>query len=144
MVEHRRVANAVAAARLRDQVGRAGHRFHAARNDDVGAASHQLVVREDGRLHRRAAHLGERHGAGGHRQAGLEQRLACRGLALAGHQAVAEVDVFDGGRIDAGALHGGLDRDGAQITGGLAGKIALEGAHRGARGADDNDWIIHC
>jgi hypothetical protein len=74
------------------------------------------VVREDGGLHGRAAHLGQGDGAGGHRQAGFQQRLARRRLALAGHQAVAEVDVFDQPGVDAGAFDGGLDRDGAQVA----------------------------
>jgi hypothetical protein len=54
--------------------------------------------------------------------AGFEQGLAGRRLALARHQAVAEIDVLDQLAVDAGALDGGLDRDGAQVVRGLAEK----------------------
>ena len=137
------VADAVAAARLRHQVRCVGHRFHAARHHHVGAAGEQGVVREHGRLHGRAAHFRQGHGARGVRQARLAQGLARGRLALAGHQAIAEKHVFHGIRRHAGPLDGGADGHGAQVAGGDVGKIALEGAHGGARGTDDYDWIIH-
>ena len=41
-----------------------------------------------------------------------------------------------------GALHRGLDRHGAQVARGQRREIALEAAHRRARGAHDHDRII--
>ncbi|MNS79134.1 hypothetical protein D3C72_1127780 [compost metagenome] len=137
------MADTVAAARLRHQVRGVGHRFHAARHHHVGAAGQQGVMREHGRLHGRAAHFRQGHGARGIGQAGLAQCLARGRLALACHQAIAEIHVFNGVRRHAGPFDGGADGHGAQIAGGDVGKVALEGAHGGARGTDDYDWIIH-
>ena len=46
VVEHLLVAHAIASARLGQQVGRIGHRFHAAGDHDVHAAGDEQVVRQ--------------------------------------------------------------------------------------------------
>jgi hypothetical protein len=81
-------------------------------------AGHQHVVREHGRAHARAAHLGQRDRARALGQPALEGGLARRGLALAGHQAVAEQHLGDQFRGNAGTRHGGCNGDAAQVMGG--------------------------
>ena len=44
---------------------------------------------------------------------------------------------------DARALDGGLDGDAAEVVRGKGGEIALEAAHGGAGGADDDDGFGH-
>ena len=46
-------------------------------------------------------------------------------------------------RLDAGALQRLLDRHLAQFVGRQAAKRAVEGADRRARGADDDDVVLH-
>ena len=84
------VANPDATAALEQQVRRVGHALHPAGHHHLVGAGQQHVVREHRRLHARAAHLRQRHRARAFRQAALERRLTRRGLALAGHQAIAE------------------------------------------------------
>ena len=142
MVEDLVVAHAVAATALLEQVGRVGHAFHAAGHHHVTATGHELVVREDGGFHAGAAHLGQRHRAGAARQATLEAGLACRRLALACHQAVAEQHFVYLLRGHAGARHGGLDGSAAQVVRSEVREVALERAHGGARRADDDDGVL--
>jgi hypothetical protein len=143
VVEDAVVADAVAAAGLGQQVGRVGHAFHAAGHHHLRAARQQHVVREHGRAHARAAHLAQGDGAGALGQAALETGLARRGLALAGHQAVAEDHFVHLSGLDTGALDRGFDGHAAQVMGGQRGKVALETAHGGAGSADDHDGITH-
>ena len=67
VVLHLGVAEACAAAHLRQQVGRVGHAFHAAGDDDVLAAHMQGVEAHHDRLHARAAHLVDRRARHRHR-----------------------------------------------------------------------------
>ena len=76
-------------------------------------------------------------------QAGLDDGLAGGRLALTGHQHVAEIDFVDLLGLDAGLFDGGLDGHGAQITCRQVGKVALERAHGGALGANDDNGFSH-
>ena len=143
MVEHLAVAEAVAAARLGQQVGRVGHRFHAAGDDDAVGAGEQAVMAEHGRLHRRAAHLVDGRAAGRQRQSGLQRGLPGGRLALAGLQHAAHQHLLDQLGGHAGTLDGGPDGDGAQVGGGQAGEAALEATHRRAGSGDDDYGIGH-
>src|SRR3546814_11266835 len=51
------VPDARAAAMLLEQIGRIGHRFHAARDDQVDAARRERLGAHDHRLHTRTANL---------------------------------------------------------------------------------------
>ena len=93
VVIHHAVADAVATARLGNQIRCIGHRFHATRDDHIIGASDQRIVTIDRGLHRRAAHLRQRHGACRNRNAALDGCLTCRCLTLCRHQAVTENDV---------------------------------------------------
>ena len=142
VVKHLVVAHAVAAPAFFQQIGGVGHALHAARNHDLAAAGHDLVVGQDGGFHARAAHFGQGDGTGALRQAAFETGLAGGGLALAGHQAVAKQHFFDFFWGDASPRDGGLDRSAAQVVRGQVGKTALEGTHGGAHGADDDDGVL--
>ena len=84
VVEYPAVAHAVAAAGAVEQVRCVAHAFHAASDNDIGAAGEQLIVGHDHRLHARAAHLVHRGAGGGAGQSGAQCRLPCRCLPLAG------------------------------------------------------------
>jgi hypothetical protein len=88
----------VTGPRLRHQVRRVRHALHPARDDDVGRFRDQRVVREDHRLHRRAAHLVHRRAAGRERQSRLDGRLPRRRLSLSGGQHATEDRLVDVGR----------------------------------------------
>ena len=72
----------------------------------------------------------------------LERRLARGRLALPGRQHAAEDHLVDVRGLDTRALDGGPDRDRAEIARGERREVALESAHRGAGGADDDDRIV--
>ena len=137
------VAHAVAATALEHEVRRVGHAFHATGHQHVVRACDQHVVREHGRAHARAAHLGQRDRARALGQTALEARLARRRLALACHQAIAKQHFADQLGADACALNGCADGGTTQVVGGQCRKVALEAAHGGARCADDDDGIRH-
>jgi hypothetical protein len=63
-------------------------------------------------------------------------------LALPGHQAVAENQLVDVGRRDAGALYRRLDRHRTEIARGKRSEVALETADRRSRGTDDDYRIV--
>ena len=141
VVEDAIVADAVAGTRLGQQVGRVGHRLHAAGQDDVGRAGQDQVVGQHGGLHARAAHLVDGGGAGGVGQAGAARGLAGGGLALAGGQDAAHQHLVDALRRQGGAIECGADRVRAQSGGGKAGQLPLKAAEGRSRGGDDDDGI---
>ena len=141
VVEDAVVPDADAAAALGQQVRRIGHAFHAAGDHHLVAAGQQHIARHHGRLHARAAHLGQGHGAGAFGQTALERGLARGSLALAGHQAVAKQHFGHQFRRHAGARHGGLDGRATQVVGGQRAEVALEATHGGTGGTGDNNRV---
>ncbi len=141
VVDHLGVAHAIPGARLRQEVGRVGHRFHAAGHDDFICSASQEIVREHRRLHSRAAHLVHGRAARGEGQTGAERGLARRRLALpCGQHAAHDHFLHFLGR-NPGALDRGADRCGAELGRGKALQLALEGAHRRSGARDDDDRI---
>ena len=145
-IEHHVVKNPVvpdtdAAAALEQQMRRVGHALHATCDHDVVATGKQHVVRHHGRLHARAAHLGQGHRSGAVGQTALERRLAGWRLALASHQAVAEQHFGHQLGRHARALHRGPDGGTAQVVCGQRRKVALEGAHGSAGSAHNNNRV---
>ena len=138
------VAEAVAEAGAREQVGRAVHRFHAAGDRDLGVAGPDLGGGQHDRLESRAADPvdGRRRGRVG--EAGLEHGLARRGLADTGLEDLAHQHLVDdrGRWIEAGALDGRPDRDATELRRRDRGQRAAELADRRARGADDVDVAV--
>ena len=132
-----------AGARLRQQIGSIAHALHATRHHHLIGSRQQQIVRQHGRLHPRSAHLADCGAAGGERQSGTQTGLARRCLPKPGRQHVAHQHLLHVFRGDAGGCHRRFDRDRAQFRCGLRSQCALEPAHRGAHGADDDDWIVH-
>ncbi len=135
------VADARARAVLLEQVGSIGHALHPARDDEVDRARGERLGAHDHRLHARAADLVDRGRLDRLGQAGLDRRLAGRGLAEPGGKHAAHVDAVDRLTRHAGALDGRLDRGRAEIGRGDVGQRALHRPHRGARVGQDDDRI---
>ena len=128
----------------RQHVRRIAHRFHAAGDDDIGITGHDGGTAHDRGLHAGTAHLVECGGFNRFGKAGLDARLARRGLALASHQHIAHqhlIDIFAG---HTGFFHRGLDRNGTEFIGRQRRQLAEQATHRGARHTDNNDRIINC
>ena len=137
------VAHAVAAPAFLQQVGGVGHTFHTACHHYVVAPGQQHVVREHGGFHARATHFGQGDGPSALRQAAFKRRLARGGLALACHQAVAKQHFTNQIRGDTRTFDRCLDGRTAEVVGGQRREVALECAHGGAGGTEDNDGIGH-
>jgi hypothetical protein len=75
--------------------------------------------------------------------AAIEACRARRVLALPGGEDLAQDDLGHLLALDTGTLQRRLDRDAAEFVGGKIGEGAVEGADRGARGADDDDVVLH-
>ena len=121
-VDERPVAEAVAEARVRQEVRRAVHRFHAAGDDDLGITGLDLGRGQHDRLETRAADPVDGRRRGRVREPGLQRRLASRRLADASLEDLAHQDVVDpsGRRVEPGALDRGADGDPAELDRGTA------------------------
>ena len=82
VVVDRVMADPIAAACAPEQVGRIGHRLHAAGHGDVCRTGEDQVMGDHRRLHARAAYLVDRGGTRGIGEPGGASRLAGGGLAL--------------------------------------------------------------
>ena len=80
------MAEAIAAARLIEQIGRVAHALHAARDDDGRTAGADHVMPEHHRLHARSADLAHRGAGNGLGQPRAQRGLAGRRLAQTGRQ----------------------------------------------------------
>ena len=137
------VAQAVAAARFFEQVGRVGHAFHAAGHHHAGRACLDSVGSQHDGLHGRAANLVERDRARGDGQPGLDGGLPRGRLPLTGGEHIAEDDFIYLLRLQPRPFNGGLDDRAAEVIGRQRGEIALEAPHRGAGGGNDDDGFTH-
>ena len=135
------MADARAAAMLLEQIGRVGHRFHAARDDQIGIARRERFGTHDHRLHARSADFVNRCRLDRFGQPGLDRSLARRGLAKPGGKHAAHVDAVDIAAVDASALDRCPNCGGAEVSGGGLGQAALHRAHRGAGGRKDDDRV---
>ena len=93
-VDQLAVPEAIAEARLLQQVRRVRHRLHAAGHDDVDVAGPDHRVGDLDRADRRRAHLVDRVGRRLDRQAGRDRRLSRRRLARAALQHLAHDHVL--------------------------------------------------
>ena len=100
------VTEAVAGPGARQQVGRPGHRLHAAGDDDGGLAGADHEVGEVDGVQAGEADLVDRRGGRHHRDAGADGCLAGGDLALAGAEHLAHHDVVDVLGGDAGPSRG--------------------------------------
>ena len=132
------VAEAVAGTGAREQVGRLGHRLHAAGHHDVGVARlHELVGQVD-RVEAGQAHLVHGRRRDRHGDAGVDRGLAGGDLAGAGLEHLAHEHVVDLVGREAGPLEGGLDREPAEVRGVERGEGARQLADRRASASEDH------
>ena len=142
VIEDAVMADAIAAARLGQQIGRVGHALHAAGHHDLGRAGVDDVVRQHGGLHAGAADLVDGGGAGGIRQAGAARGLPRRRLALPGRQHAAHEHFVDAFGRQSGALQRGGDDMGTELVVAEGRELAHEAAKRRACGGQDDDGIV--
>ena len=115
------------------------HRFLAACDDDLRIAGGDLLHAECDGPQPRAADLVEAPGGRLLRQSAADRSLACRVLSLRRGQHLAEDDLVDLARLDAGTDEQVPDDGGAEFVAGRRGESAVEGTDRSARGAGDDD-----
>ena len=137
-VDRADVAHAEAEAGARQQVGRLAHRLHAAGDGDLGVAGADRHVGDAERAHARGADLVDRLRGDLLGDAALDLGLARGDLPLAGLQDLAEDDLLDLLRVDAGALQRRLDHLAAEVGGVERGEAAAHLAEGGARGSEDH------
>ena len=168
MVEQFAVAHAIAGARLQQQVGSVGHGLKAASDGEVAIAAAQAIGGHHHGLHARAAHLVDSGGRYRIGDAGLQRRLSCRGLALAGGQHATHDDFVhqlrrkaaggertaDGGTAELGSRSGrqhtleaadgralgGENDDGFSAHDGVLGEVVMGGS----RSEGGNRLFVHC
>ncbi len=126
---------------FRTRYGALRHVLHAAGDDHVVRSDEDVVVAEHRRLHRRAAHLGQRRGADVPWHASVVRRLARRRLLQTRHQAAAHDHLADIVRRDLGAIERRLDRRSAQVRRRDVLEVAQHATHRRPRSANDHDRI---
>ena len=131
-----------ARAVLLEQVRGVGHAFHAARNHHVDAPRGERFGAHDQRLHARSADLVDRGRLDRSGQAGLDRRLAGRGLTKSSRQHAAHINALDIAARHAGAFDRRPYRSRAEIGRRNVRQYALHRAHRGARVRQDDDRIV--
>ena len=131
-------AHAPAFPRVRQQVGSAAHRLHAAGDDDVHVADGDALGGEHHRLQAGAAHLvdGQRRDVVG--QAAAKRGLSRGVLSETGADHVAHDALVDQGRIDARATNRFGDDERAELGRGEVLQRAEKLARRRADRADDH------
>jgi hypothetical protein len=146
VVDHRidelAVPEAEAVAHACGQVGGLAHALHPPGHHQLEVAAAEVVGGDHHRPHAGAADLVQGEGAGRDGAAGREGGLAGRGLPLPGWQDAPHVDLLDVLRREAGPLDGRRDRPAPEGMGRELGKHTLEGSHRSAHRAQDND-VFH-
>ena len=137
-VDHLEIAHLHAAAQVR-AMGRHGHGFLAAGNDDVRVAGDDLLHAEGHGAQTGAAKLIEAEGGRFLWYAGLHGSLPRRVLPLARRQDLTENDFIDFVCRDTCALQHGADDGRPELMGWRIGEVAIEGADGCARGAGNHD-----
>jgi hypothetical protein len=137
-VDQLTVVHAVALARVGKQVGRAGHRLHAAGDDDLGVACLDHLIGEVHRVDAGEADLVHGHRGHRHRHASRHRSLARRHLTRAGLQHLAHEHVVDLVAGDARPGERRPDRVAAEIGGGQRRQRTGELSDRRASRRDDH------
>ena len=142
-VDERPVAQPIAEARPRQEVGRAVHALHAAGDDHLGVTGPDLGGAEHDGLQSRAADAVDRRRARRHRQPTAQGRLPGGRLAGTGLEHLAHEDLIDRdiGR-EAAPLDSRADGDAAELDRRHLGQRAAELADRRPGGADEVDAAI--
>ena len=142
VVQHLAVPHAHSTARLRQQIGRIGHRFHAAGDHDFGRSHPDRVAAEHDRLQAGAADLVDGHAADRHGHTRPDRGLARRSLALAGGEHAPHDHFARLGRVDARFGDGAGDGCRAEVDGAAGGELSLERTDGRALRAHDDDTAI--
>ena len=142
MVDDLLVAHPVTGTRLRQQVRRIAHAFHAAGCHDVVRTRRQQVVGKHRRFHARSAHLVDGSAAGRQRQSRSERGLSRWRLALSGREHAAHDDFLHLLRLHARALHRRTDGRGTQLRRREVFQFPLQRSHRRARDRNYHDRIV--
>ena len=137
-VLHRRVAEPLAEAHARQQVGRVAHALHAAGGDDLRFAEPHRVRRVEDRPEAGGAGLVDRPRRNGVREPGAAPDLPGRVRAGAGLPGVPEDHLFDRLRRHPGGLQRAGERRGPQLQGGHPGERAAELPDGRPPGAGEN------
>jgi hypothetical protein len=138
MVEHLPVPEPVAVAGLREQVRRAGHRFHPTGHDDVVATGRDHQLRDLDRADRRRADLVDRVGGDLLGDSRADRGLPRRRLARSCLEHLPHNDVAHIRGRDARPLEAGADRDRAELGRRDVRQPTAEAAERRANGGDDD------
>jgi hypothetical protein len=141
VVEHGHLAVLEPAPRLRQQVRRAAHRLHTARDHEIAVARAQEPVGDRDRGQPREAHLVHGETRYVHGDPARDGRLPGRILARPRREHMPHDDLPDQLGRDAGPFKGGPDRDAAQSRRGDLGESPVEPAHRGPGGGEDDGGL---
>jgi hypothetical protein len=142
-IEHLGVAHARAGTHRGGQVGAARHDFDAAADGEIRVAEQDGLGRADDGLLGRTAQAIDGEGDRFHGHAALDRGIARDvGVAGFGRNDVADRGEGDGLGVDAGTGDGLLDHQAAQVGRLHAGQRTAEGAHRGTRRAQYNDFSL--
>jgi hypothetical protein len=139
-VDHVPVAHLHALAEIGGVLG-AAHALLAAGGDDLGVTGSDLLHAERHGAKAGAAQLVHAPGRGLLRDAGIDGGLAGGVLALAGGEDLAEDYLVHFCAFDLGALHGRLQRHGAEVGRGHARQRTVERPDGGARRRDNDNPI---
>ena len=140
-VDDLRVAETVSLARLRQKIGSVGHGFHSAGDDDGTVSGLHRLRRERDGFQSGAADFVDCHGTCRGRESAEDGGLARRILAESGGDDVAHDALVDLRGIDAGALDGLANRDGAELRRAEIGEAALKFSDGGAAAGDDDNIV---
>ncbi|MDT4870019.1 hypothetical protein FQZ97_1050770 [compost metagenome] len=128
-------------ARLRQHVGRQAHVFLAAGNHQFGVAATDRLNSQLHGLEARAADLVQGQGRGSKGQAGLDRRLACRVLAGACGEHLAEDHFIDLRAVQTGFFQQTANHCGTQLGGWNRGQGTLKTANGGTSSGNDYDFV---
>ena len=141
------IANAIATACPRQQIGAIGHRFHSASDDDVAFAKHHVLCSERDCLESRATDFVDGHGGDTRMQPSAQCRLPRRILAQSRLHDVAHDDFVHCVRLNACAVRDFSNNSGAKFRGRKRRERTLKFADSSTYGTQDHGlaevWLLH-
>ena len=141
-VDDRLVTDAHPASRVREKVGRVGHRLHATGDNDVGVTHGDHAVGLDDGVEAREAHLVDHRRRNAHRDPSLHRRLTSWDLSGSSEKHLAHDHVVDLITGDSRPRQGGRNGVATEVGGGKSGERTGQFADGGA-GTGDDDGSRH-
>ena len=132
------MAEPIALPRFLQQIGGAGHVFHATGHHDAGVAEGNGLRGQDQGLEAGPTDLVDRRGANRVGDAGSDRGLAGRRLAQSGTEDTAQVDLIDTIWPHLDSRQGLRHNEAAQLGGGHGAEHPAEASHRCSHRADDD------